>query len=131
MKRMRMLLVSVLLLCLVGCGGMVTIGGFSSIYFNNDDYDAAVQEVMTAFKEFEGCTLKKIEYAGDKAVKAAADDKKLAPEQIIVLTSTFTTDSEEHDNGFEPDQTYEGYTWILTRITSSDPFWTIEEHGLR
>ena len=117
-----------ILLILAGCGGAVTVGGFSSKYMNSDDYDAAVEEVLTCFKEYEGCTVKKIEYAGDAAVKAEADSRGLAPEQIIVLTSTFETDDKEHDTVFEPNQTYEGYKWILTRGTSAD-LWEVTDRG--
>jgi len=84
---------------------------------------------MTAFKEYEGCTLKKVGYAGDKAVKAEAEARGLAPEQVMVLTSTFTTDGGDHGTVFEPNQTYEDYKWILTRSTSADPFWTVADRG--
>ena len=123
------LLLLALVLCLAGCGNSVTIGAFSSKYFNGEDYDSAVQQVMTDFKEFEGCTLKEIGYAGDAAVKAEAELRGLAPEQIMVLTSTFVTDKEDHHNGLEPDFTYEDYKWILTRSTSADPIWTAVDHG--
>lgn len=118
------------LVLLIGCSGGVSIGGFSSKYLNSDDYDAAVQEVQTYFKNYDGCTMKKIGYAGDDVVKAEADARGLAPEQIIVLTSTFETDSEDHKNGLEPDFTYENYTWTLTRESSLDPFWVVTDHGM-
>ena len=118
------------LVLLVGCSGGVSIGGFSSKYLSSDDYDAAVQEVLTCFKDFEGCTMKKIGYAGDAAVKAEADARGLAPEQIIVLTSTFETDGEDHQNGLEPGFTYEDYTWTLTRESSFDPLWVVTDHGM-
>ena len=131
MKRIMSLTALILaLVLLVGCSGGVSIGGFSSKYLNSDDYDAAVQEVMTYFKDFEGCTMKKIGYAGDAVVKAEADARGLAPEQIIVLTSTFETDGENHENGLEPSFTYEDYTWTLTRESSFDPFWVVTDHGM-
>ena len=105
----------VVLLGLAGCGDAVSVGGFSSKYMNNDDYEAAVQEVMTYFSSFEGCTLKKIGYAGDAAVKTEAEARGLAPEEVIVLTSTFETDGENHNNGLNPNYTYKDYTWTLTR----------------
>ena len=37
----------ILLLGLVGCGGGVTVGGFSSKYIDSDVYDEAVQQFMT------------------------------------------------------------------------------------
>jgi len=116
-------------LCLAACGGSsVKVGSFSSLYFNEDDYDNAVQEVFTYFSDWEGCTMTEIGYAGDDAVKAEAEIRGLAPEQVIVLTSTFTTDGEDHQNGLEPNYTYEDYKWILTRNTTAEP-WNHEDHG--
>ena len=119
----------ILLLGLVSCGSGVSVGAFSSKYLDSDEYDAAVQELMTHFNNLGGCTLKKVGYAGDKLVKAEADARGLAPERIIVLTSTFETDGTSRDDGLEPNKNYEDYQWILTRINSVDPFWTIEEQG--
>ena len=118
----------VVLLGLAGCGDAVSVGGFSSKYMNNDDYEAAVQEVMTYFRSFEGCTMKKIGYAGDAAVNAEADARGLAPEEVIVLTSTFETDGENHNNGLNPNYTYEDYTWTLTRDTTAG-LWEVTDHG--
>ena len=129
MKRIAAFIVLlVVLLGLAGCSDAVSVGGFSSKYMNSDDYDAAVQEVMTYFSSFEGCTLKKIGYAGDDVVKAEAEARGLAPEEVIVLTSTFETDGENHDNGLEPDTTYEDYTWTLTRDTTAG-LWEVTDHG--
>ena len=118
----------VVLLGLAGCGDAVSVGGFSSKYMNNDDYEAAVQEVMTYFRSFEGCTMKKIGYTGDAAVKAEADARGLAPEEVIVLTSTFETDGENYNNGLNPNYTYEDYTWTLTRDTTAG-LWEVTDHG--
>ena len=129
MKRIAAFIVLlVVLLGLFGCSGGVSVGGFSSKYMNSDDYEAAVQEVMTYFSSFEGCTLKKIGYAGDAAAKAEADSRGLAPEEVIVLTSTFETDGENHNNGLNPNYTYEDYTWTLTRDTSAG-LWEVTDHG--
>lgn len=130
---MKKLIIGVMLtiavLCLAACGGSsVKVGSFSSRYFNGDDYDNAVQEVFTYFSDWEGCTMTEIGYAGDDAVKAEAEIRGLAPEQVMVLTSTFTTDGEDHQNGLEPNYTYEDYKWILTRNTTAEP-WNHEDHG--
>lgn len=127
-KKLIGIVLALMLLCLAACGSAVTVGPFSSLYFNGDDYDAAVQEVFAYFSDFEGCTMTEIGYAGDDAVKAEAELRGLAPEQVMVLTSTFTTDGEDHQNGFEPNHTYEDYKWILTRNTSAEP-WNHEDHG--
>lgn len=127
-KITAIVLLMAMVFSLAGCGNSVSIGAFSSKYFNGDDYDAAVQEVMTYFKGFEGCTLKKIGYAGDEEVKAEAESRGLAPEQVMVLVSTFTTDGENHENGLEPNNTYEDYKWILTRNSSAE-LWEHKDHG--
>ena len=130
MKKLAMVFVLLaLVLSLAGCSNSVSVGAFSSKYLDSDEYNAAVQELMTHFSSLSGCTLKKVGYAGDKVVKAEADAYGLAPERIIVLTSTFETDGASRDDGLEPNKTYEEYRWILTRISSVDPFWTIEEQG--
>jgi len=61
-------------------------------------------------------------------VKAEADARGLAPEEVIVLTSTFETDGENHNNGLNPNYTYEDYTWTLTRDTSAG-LWEVTDHG--
>lgn len=130
MKKIAAIIVLLaLMLSLSGCGDSVSVGGFSSKYFNSDAYDAAVQELMTHFDSLGGCTLKKIGYAGDKTVKEAAEARGLAPEQIIVLTSDFETDGSSREDGLEPNKSYEDYQWILTRGGSFDPFWEIGEQG--
>lgn len=127
-KITAVVLLLALVLALAGCGSSVKIGAFASKYFDSEDYDAAVQEVLAYFKNFEGCTMKEIKYAGDAAVKAEAELRGLAPEQVMVLLSEFTTDGEDHHNGLEPDFTYEDYQWILTRHTSVEP-WEHTDHG--
>ena len=127
-KLLAVLVLLAALLSLAGCGDAVTIGPLSSRYFDSEDYDSAVQEVLTFFQGFEGCTMKKIGYAGDAAVKAEAEARGLAPEQVMVLTSTFTTDGQDRHNGLEPDYTYEDYLWILTRNSSIEP-WEHTDHG--
>ena len=128
-KLMIGMMLTISVLCLAACGGSsIKVGSFSSLIFDSGEYDDAVQEVFTYFDSFEGCTMKEIGYAGDDAVRAEAKARGLAPEQVMVLTSTFTTDSEDHQNGLEPDHTYEDYKWILTRNTSAEP-WNHEDHG--
>ena len=130
MRKITVLVVLLaLMLSLSGCGNSVSVGGFSSKYFNSDAYDAAVQELMTHFDSLGGCTPKKIGYAGDKTVKEEAEARGLAPERIIVLTSTFETDGTSREDGLESNKTYEDYQWILTRENSSALFWEIREQG--
>ena len=125
-------IILIFLLGLVGCSGGVSVGGFSSKYIDSDHYDEAVQQFMAEFESmdgFEGCTLKKVGYAGDQTVKAEADAQGLAPELVIVLTTAFETDGEDHGNGLEPNHTYDDYTCVMTRSSSADILWEIVEFG--
>ena len=124
--------VLIFLLGLAGCSGGVSVGGFSSRYIESEHYNEAVQQFIGDFKSmagFEGCTLKKVGYAGDQAVKAEADARGLAPELVIVLTTAFETDGEDHGNGLETNHTYDDYTCVMTRLSSADIFWEIAEFG--
>ena len=120
------LIVSVLLLA--GCGQSVRIGSFKSLIFNSDDYEDAVNELMLYFKNFEGCTMKEVSYPGDSAVRAEAEARGLPNEHVMVLETTFVTDGENHENGLEPNHTYENYRFIFTRDFKGG-LWQHLDHG--
>lgn len=115
-------------LCLAACGQSVKIGSFKSWIFNNDEFEDAVNAMQLYFKDFEGCTLKEVRYAGDDAVKAEAEARGYPNDLIIVLESTFTTDGENHMNGLEPSHTYENYRWVFTRDFHGG-MWNHLDHG--
>ena len=46
-----------------------------------------------------------------------------------MLTTVFETDGEDHGNGLEPNHTYDDYTCVMTRLSSTDIFWEIAEFG--
>ena len=129
MKKLTLLTAALLVMALVlaGCSG-TTVGAFASKYYNSEDYSAGVQEVQNYISTMEGCKVTRIDYAGDGAVKAEADDRRLSPERIIILTSTIETGSKDPGDGLAPDKTYEGYQWVLTRNSSAE-LWEIAEHG--
>ena len=120
------LIISVL--CITGCSGGTTISSFSSSIFNTDEFDEAVETVQTEFSNFEGCTMSEISYAGDEATREEAEARGLAPEQVMVIKTTFTTDDNARRDSLDPDSTYEDYTWILTRNSTGEP-WTVIDHG--
>lgn len=126
-KRISVTAVLLALLLLAGCSG-TSVGSYASKYANSEDYDAAVQEVQLYLNGFSGLEMPKIRYAGDDAVKAEADSRGLAPEQVMILTSTITADDSYDGTDFEPGNTYEDYRWILTR-NSSVELWEIADQG--
>jgi uncharacterized protein YceK len=129
---MKKLIICVMLIvtvvCFAGCGSAIKVESFKSKYYDTEEYQAAVDEVMSYFTGFEGCEMSEIRYAGDEAVKAEAETRGMDCDHVMVLKCTFTTDGENHENGLEPDYTYEDYGWILTR-EFKDGMWTVEDHG--
>ena len=129
MKKTVLCVILVLaVLFLAACGQSVKIGSFSSLIFNADDFDEAVNALIVYFKNFEGCTLQEVKYAGDAAVRAEAAARGYAPEQIIVLEIAFSTDGADHKNGLEPDHSYDNYQFIFVRDVVGG-MWDHLDHG--
>ena len=115
------------ILVFAACGSGVTVGGFSSVYMNSDDFQDAVDVLIRYFKdEMKGCTLERIDYAKDSAVREEAEGLGKAPECVMVLEAAFTTDSSERTDGLESGKKYEKYRFILTRNTSVE-LWEITD----
>lgn len=130
---MRKILVTLImivsLVTLVACSGMTTVKPIKSKIFTDEDYQAAVEALQTYFSEWEGCTMKEISYAGDDVVYAEAEIRGASPDCLIVLTSTFVTDGEDHQNGLEPNYTYEDFTWTFERADFTSKIWDHKDHG--
>ena len=65
-------LLFVFVLSLFGCGktgGDMRVRGIDSEIYTDEDYLAAVQAVIAGFRDFQGCTLTEISYAGDETVR--------------------------------------------------------------
>lgn len=131
MKRFATISLAVMLCIglIAGCSS-VTVGSFSSKYLESDDHQDAVNDVIGYFDSLKGCTLERIDYAGDSAVKAEADVRGIAPERVIILEATFTTNSDSRDDGLESDHKYEHYRFVLVRETTGTP-WEIVSHGIQ
>lgn len=126
----RMLIAFVMAFVIAGlaaCGGY-TVRAIKSKIFSDEDYQAAVECMTEYFNDWEGCTLKEVSYAGDDAVYAEAEIRGVKPDCLIVLLSTFETDGENHENGLNPNYTYEDYQWILERTDFTMP-WEHKDHG--
>lgn len=117
------------LVTLAACSGMTTVDPIKSKIFTDDDYQAAVEALQTYFSDWEGCTMKKIGYAGDDVVNAEAKTRGYSPDCIIVLVTTFETDGEDHQNGLEANYTYEDYTWTFVRDDFTSLIWDHKDHG--
>lgn len=113
-------LLCLLVLCVSGCGENeenLTVIDIDSEIYSQEDYLAAVQAVKTGFRDFQGCTLTEISYAGDETVQKeqayilGSGDY----DEGIVLLSSFTVDEHGGDGSLEPNSTYTRWGWYLAR----------------
>ncbi len=134
LKRICSLLVSaIMIFSLCACSGAgktadCEIVPIESEIYTQKDYEEACQVVFHYFKGFTGCNMTEIQYAGDDytdAMKAWAESYGV--DEVILLTSTFDTDSRGGDGSLNPNDTYIGWEWILAR--DNDGKWQHKDHG--
>lgn len=136
MKKTGICAAVLLTMLLCACGksggnvGNVEIIEVESNLYTADDIDAAIETIITLFdREWEGCTLNEIYYAGDAknaAYQHVREDGTDADE-VIVLLSSFDVDGSGGDGSLNPDSTYENWNWILTRESGGE--WKHIDHG--
>ena len=134
MRRYIAILCTVLcLLSLTACGGgdvsEVGIREFTSEIYTDKEVEFAINEILRYFKKnFDGCTLREITYAGDEKTQAHAEwAERHNADDVIVLTSTFDVDSSGGDGSLNPDSTYNRWMWILVR--DGNGRWKHVDHG--
>ena len=129
-KLVTLLLTAVLVLGLTGCGQLFTtfavVGEKSKIY-SEADINEAFDVVLDCFrKEFDGCTLLELGYAGDDT---RAEQKEWATQydadECILLVCSFETNGRQ--DVLNPNSTYENYKWVLTRSYGGE--WEIKTNG--
>lgn len=126
------ILVIAFLLALCSCGGNVKnveIVDVKSDIFTNRDIASAIRTAVKYFEnEFEGCTLKKIQYIGDDEKESFYEwAKEYGADEAIVLVSTFDVDVSGGDGSLVPGQTYENWQWVLVRDSGGS--WRHVTHG--
>lgn len=132
MSKIIKTLILIIIFSLSGCGGNVknvNIKDVESEYYTSKEINLAIETIIKQFdKEWDGCTLKEIYYAGDNMSKDYQDwaDRNNADE-VIVLLSSFEVDSSGGDGSLNPNSTYDGWLWILVRNT--DGQWKHVDHG--
>ena len=121
----------VLLLC--GCGGgnaseVQVLTGESEIFIQQEIEDA-MEVAMNHFrKEFDGCTMTKIEYIESKSNAASVEwAQQYGTDQAIVLYSSFDVDASGGDGSLNPNSTYNNWQWVLTRDAGGD--WVLRTWG--
>lgn len=133
----------VIVLCLILGGALIVCAavGFGSnvrnaeVYdvpselYTKDDIDSAIEQIKSEFAlGWRGCELLEIYYAGDD-VSAEYQDwaERYNADEVIVLLSSFETDSPAGNSGLNSDFTYKNWNWILVRTSGGN--WKHVDHG--
>lgn len=100
--------------------------------YTKEDIEAAFDAIESEFASgFKGCTLKELRY-GDEIEAQYLDEtpehKQEGTGDRIVVLSEFTTDWRAADEGFSPNDRYEGWQWVLTRPSQGAP-WKVVDWG--
>ena len=79
-------------------------------------------------KNFDGCTLRELQYIGDEKNNDYLDfATRNGAEEVLVLTSTFDVDESGGDGSLNPNDTYKNWKWILVRRSGGE--WEHVDHG--
>ena len=132
-KLIPVILCILLLFSLCACNGEkiddVKNSFMESEIYSQEDISLAISTITEEFKkEWNGCTLTEIYYAGDD-VSAEYQDwaERYNADEVIVLLSSFDTDSPAGNSGLNSDFTYKNWNWILVRTAGGE--WKHVDHG--
>jgi hypothetical protein len=134
MKKLISVILCVLLLfslCACNSGKIndVKMPFMESEIYSQEDISLAISAITEEFKkEWSGCTLTEIYYAGDDVSAEYQDwaDRHNADE-VIVLLSSFDVDSSGGDGSLNSNSTYNNWSWILVRTAGGE--WKHVDHG--
>lgn len=100
--------------------------------YTKEDIEAAFDAIESEFASgFKDCALKELRY--DDEIEAqyldeTPEHKQKGTGDRIVVLSEFTTDWRAADEGFSPNDRYEGWQWVLTRPSQGAP-WKVVDWG--
>ncbi len=120
-----------MLLTLCACGDVshAATHEVESELYTQDDIKSAINVTKRQFRRnWNGCTLTEIYYAGDEVSEKHqewADRNGL--DEVIVLISSFEVDSTGGNGSLNPDSTYKNWMWILGRSKGGQ--WQPLDHG--
>ena len=75
----------------------ITIKEVESTIYDYDDIASAINTIIDNFKDWKGCTLKEIYYAGDDEKYFKEINQQYGGKEAIVLLSKFDVDGSEMD----------------------------------
>ncbi len=118
--------------CLTACGKnnmKVKTPKVSSERYSPKEVSAAIDVIKDEFeREWQGCTLQEIYYAGDE-ISADYQDwaNRNNADEVIVLLSTFDVDDTCTDGSLNKNFTYSDWMWILVKTNGGK--WQHVDHG--
>ncbi len=132
-KTLTVIFCVLMLFSLCSCNGGRTDGVktpfVESEVYLHEDISLAVSTITEEFKRgWNGCTLTEIYYAGDDIIAEYQDwADRYNADEVIVLISSFDTDSPAGNSGLNSDFTYQNWNWILVRTAGEE--WEHVDHG--
>ena len=130
-KTLLLLLCAAMLLTLAACGSVknVQTEDVASKLYTQKDIDAAIGVIKKEFvRNWDGCTLTEISYAGDDVSEKYPEwAERNDADEVIVLTSSFDVAEHGASPSLEPGSTYTRWMWILVR--SDGGAWRHVDHG--
>ena len=127
----RMLAVLLVLMISAGCTACcrgdtahtVVIPGIGSDFFTDRELKDGIDEIKACFcRDFPGCTLRTIQYAGDVMSLQWSHRHR-----AMVFISSFDVDESGCEGTLEPNSTYKGWQWLLIR--NAEGTWELEANG--
>ena len=130
-KGLLLLLCAAMLLTLAACGSVKNVHTeeVASGLYSQKDIDAAIGVIKKEFvRNWDGCTLTEISYAGDDVSEKYPEwAERNDADEVIVLTSSFDVAEHGASPSLEPGSTYTRWMWILVR--SDGGAWRHVDHG--
>ena len=125
-----------MLFVLTGCAppgnvGQVSVTLGESTQFSRAELQAAADAVLAACQDFEDCTRVDLTFDqsfSDGQLKVAAPPLPKG-RQAVVFDSEFRVGRAGQNNGLNPNSTYSGWTWTVTRTDATAP-WTVTNYGV-
>ena len=116
-KKLYKIGICLLLILCVGCQRKeVKVRTIYSDIYTKDEIQEAVDVIKKEFsKEWKGCTLKEIYYAGDDRALFTSYAKQYHGDEALVLKTNFHTNYFSWKIGLNSNCDYEDYQWIFVR----------------
>lgn len=116
-KKIYKIILCLLLIMCVGCQRKeVKVRTIYSDIYTEEEIQEAIDVIKKEFsKDWKGCTLKEIYYAGDDKALFISYAKQYQVEEAIVLKTNFHTNYFAWKIGLNSNCDYEDYQWIFVR----------------